>query len=257
MLQQTQVERVLGYYGRWLERWPDFRSLAEATPAEVIDAWAGLGYNRRALNLHRLAVAVVRDHGGVLPWTLPELQRLPGIGPYTAAAVLCFARDLNLPVVDTNIARVLARSLGGVASRRELTDGEVISLARDLLPRHSGRDHALALMDIGAVVCTAREPRCSDCPLRSRCAWLAAGQPKAPRQRNTVLPFEKTTRFARGRIIQALRESTSLAQAEIEERLPEEHRPNVGRHLASLARDGFLEQLPGERWGLVGRLRAG
>ena len=170
MLQQTQVERAAPRYRAFLEAFPSFGDLAAARPADVVRAWAGMGYNGRAVRLHRLAVEVVRRHGGQLPRTTEELRRLPGIGPYTASAVACFAFGAAVPVLDTNVYRVLSRLRYGIEAppRRAIEP-----LAEEMLPRGgalSASDWHQGLMDIGATVCTASNPRCTHCPLRTSCA---------------------------------------------------------------------------------------
>ncbi len=171
MLQQTPVARVEGYWHRFLDRFPDLASLARARPRAVREAWDGLGYYRRAAQLHSLARTVVRDHQGTLPTTPDELLTLPGIGPYTAGAVACFAYELNAPAVDTNVARVLRRVFhprlrAGAAGQRRLT-----ATAQALVPRR-GADAWLtnqALMELGALICTARVTRCDQCPVAPVC----------------------------------------------------------------------------------------
>ncbi len=250
MLQQTQVERVIPHYHRWLARWPGVGDLADASPADVIREWAGLGYNRRALYLHGAAVAVVERHGGTFPHDLAALRGFPGIGPYTAAAVASFAFDQPVPVADTNIARVVARARLGMATYRDAPAGAIARAARDLLPARGVRDHSLALMDLGALTCRTRDPLCNECPIRQHCAWLANGRPAqrqtAPR---TTPRFESTARYARGRIIAALRQHPSLDEATLATHLPAPHRAKLDTYLAALARDGLLI-CAGEGWSL-------
>ena len=215
MLQQTQVERVIPKYRAFLDAFPTLRALADAQPAEVIRLWAGMGYNGRAVRLHKLAREVAENHGGELPRTAEELRKLPGIGPYTAAAVASFAFGQPVPVLDTNIYRVLSRAVHGIdAPPRDA----IHPLAEALLP---GPDSSItpadwhqALMDIGATLCTARQPRCMLCPLRPFCAaaprlqsvgdptLAEASVPYAPRQSR----FQGSTRYFRGRIVDYLRE---------------------------------------------------
>lgn len=257
MLQQTQVERVLPYYERWLERWPDFASLAAATPAEVIDRWAGLGYNRRALNLHRLAGIVTAEHGGALSLDTRALLALPGVGPYTAAAVQCFVRGDRVVVSDTNISRVIARLALGAESANALPAAELHHAAETILPAEGARDHNLALMDLGAMVCSARSPVCDSCPLADRCAWRRAGFPRAVAPRSKAVAFEETARYARGRIVHALRGSEALSAQQLAAALPRRHAARVAEYLFALARDGMVEQHADGQWALPGRIRAG
>jgi A/G-specific adenine glycosylase len=169
MLQQTQVSRVEQYYRRFLLQYPTIRDLAVAAPAQVRESWEGLGYYRRAVNLHRLAVTVVEERDGVMPATVAELERLPGVGRYTAGAVASFAFERSEPAVDTNVARVIRRVFFSPRSRT--TDRRVWELARTLVPRRGRPAWSFnqAIMELGAVVCTARVARCSQCPVSSVC----------------------------------------------------------------------------------------
>ena len=240
MLQQTQVDRVLPYYERWLSRWPTIAALAAASPADVIREWAGLGYNRRALYLHRAAVAVTEQHGGVFPTDAEALRALPGVGPYTGAAIASFAGEKRVAVTDTNIARILARAVLGAGSAKDLPASQITSTANCLLPARNARDHNLALMDLGATVCTARTPSCGVCPVRGLCAWLAAGsQPSATRTHSSPA-FASTSRFARGRIIDTLRHSEGADLATLASGLPLSHRPHLLAYLNGLERDGLV-----------------
>ena len=240
MLQQTQVERVLPYWAAWLERWPAFQDLAAASPADVITAWAGLGYNRRAIALRRAATAVVQV--GRMPKSVDSLCLLPGIGQYTASAVACFAFGARVPVVDTNIARVLARAVLGVEGAKAAGPRAIEKAALLLLPARLARAHNLALMDLGATVCTARAPRCTECPLQRECAWLRDGSPRVvQRTEAQSRSFESTSRFARGRIVDVLRTVPSATLFELTAVLPELHRPGTAQYLEALRRDGLVE----------------
>ena len=199
MLQQTQVSRVVPKYEAFLARFPDPASCAATPAAETVRLWAGLGYNRRALSLHRAARNVADRHAGRLPGTLAELLALPGVGPYTARAVLCFAFERDVGVLDSNAARVLSRSV----TLRPIRQAE----ADELVPAGRGWAWNQALLDLGALVCRPR-PRCDVCPLAAAgCAWHAAGRstpdpwrpgPRQPR-------FEGSDRQGRGRLVEALR----------------------------------------------------
>lgn len=234
------------YYRAWLDRWPDVRALAAADAADVIRAWAGLGYNRRAVNLQRAAGEAARRFGDV-PADVADLLSLPGVGPYTASAVACFASDAAIPVLDTNIARVVARTRIGVAAARESSPAALTAAARELLPTGSARDHNLALMDLGATVCTARQPLCGGCPLIAHCAWHGTGGPApALPPRRPAPPFETTARYARGRILAALRDAIRpLHESEVAALLPGRHAPDAGSHLAALERDGLAVRVAG------------
>jgi A/G-specific adenine glycosylase len=175
MLQQTQVSRVLEYYPRFLRRYPSVAALARARPAAVREAWDGLGYYRRAANLHRLAREVVASHRGVIPDDPAALQRLPGVGPYTAGAVAVFAHERPVAAVDTNVRRVLSRVFGCKTAK------DVGRTALRLQPKRGKTAWSFnqALMELGALVCTARAPKCPTCPVRGDCRWyLDAGARK-------------------------------------------------------------------------------
>ena len=171
MLQQTQVSRVEAYYHRFLERYPDIHTLAEAPPAAVRESWQGLGYYRRAANLHRLAQDVVREHAGVVPAEVHQLRRLPGVGRYTAGAVASFAYERATPAVDTNVARVLRRAFHPRLPRTA-AEARLWETAERIVPRRGKAAWTFnqAIMELGALVCTARVARCGDCPVRPACA---------------------------------------------------------------------------------------
>ncbi|MGH2634199.1 MAG: A/G-specific adenine glycosylase [Tepidiformaceae bacterium] len=253
MLQQTQVDRVLPYYRRWLERWPTVEALAAATPGDVIREWAGLGYNRRALSLQRLAVEVSTHFGGAIPDDFAALRTLPGVGPYTAAAVASFAFEQSVPVADTNIARAVARVGLGVASQKLAAPLALLAETAAWLPAAGVRDHNLALMDLGAIVCRARAPSCDACPLAEVCRWRGAGFPAAdaPLVR-AAAPFEHTARFARGRIVDALRAGPVLTEFELAALLPERHAAQLAGYLAALERDGLIARAADGVWALPG-----
>lgn len=207
MLQQTQVARVVPRYEAFLERWPTPAACAASPLGEVVAAWAGLGYNRRAVNLHRCAVAVVASHGGRLPASLAELLALPGIGPYTARAVLAFAHERDgVGVLDTNAARVHARWSG-----RTLGRAEAQALADAAVPVGASWAWNQAILDLGATVCRARTPACDACPTAARCAWRAAGCPEPDPAVGSAgvsggqSRFEGSDRQGRGRLVDALR----------------------------------------------------
>lgn len=244
MLQQTQVDRVVTHYYKWLERWPSLAALASAPVAEVIRAWRGLGYNRRALNLHRLAVITVEVHDGALPLAERTLRSLPGVGEYTTAAVRCFAGEERVVVADTNIARLTGRAILGCANQRDVRPADIHDALAQLLPENGARDHNLALMDLGAMICTARAPKCDVCPLVAVCRWRSEGYRQSPSANQPVPKFETTARFARGRIVDSLRESPATTD-ELREMLPERHRVRVDGYLAGLAKDGLVVEVDG------------
>jgi len=206
MAQQTQVARVAERWAPFLERFPTAGVCAAAPVSEVVRWWSGLGYNRRAINLHRCAREVVERHAGQLPHTLDELLALPGIGPYTARAVLAFAFEADHAVVDTNTARVLARW-----EARRLTAREVQDAADAALPPGHAWAWNQAMLDLGAAVCTRRAPHCGACPVSGRCGWAAAGWPVPdPADGSSGVSggqsrFEGSDRQGRGRLVEALR----------------------------------------------------
>ncbi|MCK2036476.1 A/G-specific adenine glycosylase [Microbacterium sp. SSW1-49] len=212
MLQQTPVTRVIPHLEAWLARWPTPTAMSAATPAEVVQQWANLGYPRRALWLHRAAVEVVDRHGGIVPREVDALLALSGVGDYTARAVAVFSYGDRHPVVDTNTRRVLARAIEGRSqpsppSRRDLP------LMASLLPA-SRQDAAVvnaAAMELGATICTARAPRCQDCPIAIDCAWLDAGRPDTGDTRRRQAAYEGSDRQARGAVLRALRGAPEAA----------------------------------------------
>src|SRR5215207_4010256 len=207
MLQQTQVDRVLPYYARFLERFPTVEDLANAATSDVIRIWSGLGYNRRAVNLQRAARVVVDELGGSFPDDPADLKKLPGIGAYTAGAIAAFAHERDVAFLDTNMRRVISRVIFGSESARE---SDALEAATALVPPSQGWTWNQALIEFGALQCTARRPACIICPLRDECAAYptrqVALQLKSSRStRAKTEPFESTTRFYRGRIVEALR----------------------------------------------------
>ncbi len=214
MLQQTQVERVVQLFEAFMQRWPSFASLAVASQADVLRAWRGLGYNSRAVRLHRLAKAVVAEHGGVLPQEEAMLRALPGIGPYTARAVRAFAFNAEALAVDTNVRRIVHRTHYGIEWPPRATAAQLDVAGLALVPAGKGYAFNSALMDLGATLCTARAPKCLICPLQSICAAApldAASLAKLAKEHapkrgpQESLRFEATTRYVRGRLIERLR----------------------------------------------------
>lgn len=210
MLQQTQPSRVVACWGSFLSRFPSATACSAAPAAEVVRAWAGLGYNRRALNLHRAAQAVAEHHDGEIPPDLAALLALPGVGPYTARAVLVFAFEQDLGLVDTNAGRFLARAAVG----RRLVGAEAQEVADTLVPSGRGWAWGQAVFDLGAMVCTRRAPRCSTCPVRTHCAWAKAGFPEPDPVLGSAGVSVSQSRFVgsdrqgRGRLVDALRRGT-------------------------------------------------
>jgi A/G-specific adenine glycosylase len=207
MLQQTQVDRVIGYYEAFLARFPTATHCARARPGDVVRLWSGLGYNRRALNLHRAAMAIAGEHGGIFPPDERSLRALAGVGPYTARAVQSFAFELDVAPVDTNVVRVLARCVAG----KGLSLRHAQSLADRLLPTGCSWEFNQSMFDLGATVCTATRPACALCPLRDQCRWRLRGLPEPDpwRVSPSVRPqsqFAGSDRQGRGRLVHALRQ---------------------------------------------------
>ncbi len=210
MLQQTPVVRVIPRLTAWLERWPTPASLAASSPGDAVRAWERLGYPRRALNLHAAAVAITARHGGVVPRDVASLLALPGIGDYTARAVAAFAYGDRHPVVDTNVRRVIARAVNGAAQAGPASTKRDLAAMDTLLPLDpvEARLFNAAAMELGAVVCTARAPRCDVCPIAGDCRWRAASYPPYEGVKAAVqAKFEGSDRQVRGLIMAKLRAS--------------------------------------------------
>jgi len=241
MLQQTPVARVIPRLEEWLERWPTPAALAATPQSEAVRAWGRLGYPRRALYLHGCAVAITERHGGVVPESVPELLALPGVGEYTARAVAAFAFGHRHPVVDTNVRRVLARAISGVADPGPPSTRRDLAAMESELPedRDEARVFNAGVMELGAVVCTARAPRCDACPLRDGCRWRAAGYPEYTGPARVVQKrFEGSDRQVRGLILAELRAShRPVTREEIAGLWPDAEQ--VARALAALVADGL------------------
>ncbi|MFT8592354.1 MAG: A/G-specific adenine glycosylase [Bifidobacterium sp.] len=248
MSQQTQMSRVAPYWITWMNAWPDARALAKASTAEVITAWGHLGYPRRALRLQECARVVAEQYDNRLPQRYEELIALPGVGDYTASAVLSFAFGTRIAVIDTNIRRVLSRAALGVESLGGAATVADRKLANDLLPRDSKESNVWnqATMELGATVCTAKNPQCEICPLYEKCNFVAAGKPglaegrTRPRQH-----FKGTNRQVRGLILHALRSKTDMEPVRYQELVklwPKS--AQLDECLMSLDADGLIELLP-------------
>ena len=265
MLQQTGVGRVLPVYESFLRQFPTLQSLADAPVSDVIRAWSGMGYNRRAINLQRAARVIVEEHGGVIPRNPRALEKLPGIGRYTAAAITSFAFHRSVPVMDTNIRRVLGRVLTG---HSEIDADAGWTLAEAAVPRDGARASAWhqALMDLGATTCSARRPKCGECPVNDLCAArplmegttsitisyaelseamlpLRVAERPQPKQQGWI----GTTRYYRGRIVEALRNNMNgatplneLGPLVRDEYTADEHGEWLQELLAGLERDGLV-----------------
>ncbi len=260
MLQQTQVDRVKPKWEAFLQQFPTIEILAQAAPGDVIRAWAGLGYNRRALNLQRTAQAVLRDWGGQFPTTPEELRTLPGIGPYTAGAVACFAFERDVAFMDTNIKRVVHRVWIG-PDDMQVSERDLLKIAEAAVPAGQGWTWNQAIMELGALICTAARPRCQICPVRSECrayaAWCAADEavfsyaparPVLKKVAERSTPFTSTPRYFRGKIVETLRQiepGAWLSLAELGARIKadwtDDQRDWLLALVRGLASDGLLE----------------
>ncbi|WP_326698187.1 A/G-specific adenine glycosylase [Streptomyces sp. NBC_01754] len=251
MLQQTPVNRVLPVYEQWMARWPRPADLAADAPGEAVRAWGRLGYPRRALRLHGAAQAITERHGGDVPSEHGQLLALPGIGEYTAAAVASFAYGQRHAVLDTNVRRVFARAATGIQYPPNATTAAERKLARALLPEEDARAArwAAATMELGALVCTAKNEDCGRCPIAAQCAWRLAGKPAhqgAPRRGQT---YAGTDRQVRGRLLAVLRESVApVSQAALDSVWEEP--VQRARALDGLVADGLVEPLAGGRYRL-------
>jgi A/G-specific adenine glycosylase len=252
MLQQTPVERVRRPWQAWLERWPTPAALAAAPPGDAVRAWGRLGYPRRGLRLHQAAQMIMNDFEGQVPEDRESLLKLPGVGLYTAAAIRSFAYGRREVVLDTNVRRVLTRSVHGFAYPSSVPTGRERALAERLTPHEPQRAArwAVASMELGALVCRARDPACDACPVADLCAWRQAGYPtrNGPPRRSQA--YQGTDRQCRGALLAVLRASDEpmagrdLAEAwqDLEQR---------DRALASLVQDGLVVAI-GDRWALPG-----
>ncbi|MFJ3584882.1 A/G-specific adenine glycosylase [Streptomyces sp. NPDC090127] len=251
MLQQTPVVRVLPVYEQWLARWPRPADLAADAPGEAVRAWGRLGYPRRALRLHAAAVAITERHGGDVPNEHAALLALPGIGEYTAAAVASFAYGQRHPVLDTNVRRVFARAATGVQYPPNATTAAERRLARELLPQDEGTAArwAAASMELGALVCTAKNEDCGRCPISDRCAWRLAGKPAHAGPARRGQTYAGTDRQVRGRLLAVLRDSAGpVSQAALDAVWDEA--VQRGRALDGLVADGLVEPLEDGRYRL-------
>jgi A/G-specific adenine glycosylase len=251
MLQQTPVVRVLPAYASWLARWPTPAALAAEPPGEAVRAWDRLGYPRRALNLHASARAIVERHGGTVPADYDELRALPGVGAYTAAAVASFAYGRRHAILDTNVRRVLARLVTGVQYPPKAQTSAELKLAESLLPLEPSEaaTWGVAVMELGALVCTARSPRCTDCPVATDCTWRLAGKPAhegPPRKGQT---YAGTDRQCRGRLLAVLRHSSGpVEKAALDDVWADVLQRE--RSLAALIEDGLVDPLDDGRYAL-------
>lgn len=252
MLQQTPVARVLPIWTEWVRRWPTPSATAAASAADVLRAWGKLGYPRRAKRLHECAIVIARDHGDVVPDDVETLLGLPGVGSYTARAIACFAYRQRVPVVDTNVRRVVARAVHGRAEAGNPSATRDQADVAELLPDDErAPTFSVALMELGATVCTARTPKCGLCPLDA-CGWRQAGFPPATGPARRAQTYAGTDRQVRGRLLDVLRDNDSpvtRAQLDVAWLTDTAQRD---RALFSLLDDGLVTQTADGRFALAG-----
>ena len=248
MLQQTPVARVLPVWTEWMRRWPTPAALAAEAPGEAVRAWGRLGYPRRALRLHAAATAMVARHGGQVPSSYDDLRALPGVGDYTAAAVATFAFGSRTAVLDTNVRRVYRRVFDGSDDMTASPSVAERAAALARVPVDQPARYSVAVMELGALVCTSRAPACDRCPAATCCAWLAAGRPAAAVPR-AGQRYDGTDRQARGRLLAVLRERPDpVAGAELDLAWPDARQR--ARALDGLVADGLVEPLDDGRYRL-------
>ena len=256
MLQQTQVDRVVPIFGTFISRFPNFAALAKGPRSEVVRYWKGLGYNTRAVRLKALADAVVSKFEGEMPSDEKALLELPGVGPYTVAAIRAFAFNYDAAASDTNVRRIVHRVHFGIEYPVKANTKELERVARQLVPKGEAHDWNSAMMDLGALVCTARAPRCSACPLQTLCIAAPIDAARLERLREEFakptgakepVPFEATARFARGRIVDRLRElppGERISLLQLEREIVGVVPPKVGERfdelLVALEKDGIV-----------------
>jgi len=247
MLQQTPVARVLPIYIEWMKRWPTPAALAAATPAQVITAWGRLGYPRRALRLHECAKVISTQYKGQIPETQSELRELPGIGDYTSAAIIAFAFEGRSLVLDINIRRVFARVIDGVEVPTAAPTKSEREKREKLIPSKKPHVWAAATMELGALICTAKNPKCGQCPLADQCIWRSLDYPLSDQPKRTQ-SWHGTDRQCRGVIVQALRENPALSKKEIMQLwdVPSQ----VEKALLTLLEDGLVVAQRGQQFSL-------
>jgi A/G-specific adenine glycosylase len=255
MLQQTPVVRVLPVWIEWMHRWPTPTTLAVSPAAEAIRMWGRLGYPRRALRLHTCAVALVEHHDGRVPESVAELLALPGIGTYTAHAVAAFAFGQRRPVVDTNVRRFVARAVTGEPDAGPATTSADLGAVERLLPLTAARAAraSAAFMEIGALICTARSPKCPQCPLWSTCAWRALGSPPSTSPARRAQAYAGTDRQIRGSLLAVLRDASGpVHRTKLDLAWPEADRRATA--LVSLIADGLAVELRPDVFALAGEV---
>jgi A/G-specific adenine glycosylase len=254
MLQQTPVNRVLPVWAAWMARWPDPAALAAEPSGEAVRMWGRLGYPRRALRLHQAATAIVEQHDGAVPPGLDDLLALPGIGTYTARAVAAFAFRQRQPVIDVNVRRLVARAIEGRAEGPAGVSRADLALVEGLLPgdQETAAQVSAAFMELGALVCVARAPRCAGCPVKERCAWLEAGSPPADGPARRPQGYAGTDRQVRGRLLAVLRDADGPVDAELLDTVWDEP-VRRDRALRGLLDDGLAVAVAPGRYALPGQ----
>jgi A/G-specific adenine glycosylase len=237
MLQQTPVARVLPVYTEWMKRWPTPRDMAKASGGDVITAWGRLGYPRRALRLLECAKVISNDYNNRVPDTEMELRKLPGIGEYTAAAIVAFAFKERSLVLDINIRRLFARAIDGVEVPTSAVNKNERKDRAALIPVRNPHTWAAATMELGALVCTAAKPKCEVCPISIQCKWRSLNYPKSDAPKRTQA-WNGTDRQCRGVIVQALRESKQLSKKELSKLWSMQQQ--FEKALLSLEQDGLI-----------------
>jgi A/G-specific adenine glycosylase len=253
MLQQTPVVRVEPAWRSWMTRWPTPAALAADPQSEAVRMWGRLGYPRRAMRLHACSLAIVERHGGRVPDDLDQLLALPGVGTYTARAVATFAYGQRHPVVDTNVRRVVSRAVEGKPDAGPATTAADLVAMEELLPGETARAAraSIAFMELGAIVCTARAPKCADCPFHQVCAWRLTGEPLPAGPSRKPQRYAGTDRQVRGLLLEVLRHATGPVPRQ---RLDAVWADEVqrARALAGLVEDGLVEALGKDDFGLAG-----
>lgn len=247
MLQQTPVHRVLPQWHRWMELWPTPADLASAPLSDALREWGRLGYPRRAKRLHESAQIIVRDFNGVVPEEIDQLRKLPGIGEYTAAAISAFAFANSELVLDINIRRLYTRCWLGKSAPTSAPNNSERELARGLIPENDDGTWAAATMELGALICKARNPLCEECPLMNQCLWREIGYPEDEVNKKRV-QWHGSDRQCRGAIMQALREKPAVTEAELKKIWS--RRSQYEKALASLLEDGLIQK-EGKRFNLA------
>ncbi|MBO0842644.1 MAG: A/G-specific adenine glycosylase [Nocardioides sp.] len=251
MLQQTPVSRVLPVHAAWIDRWPTPADLAAEPTGEAVRAWGRLGYPRRALRLHAAATAIVERHDGVVPSSYADLIELPGIGDYTAAAIASFAYGRRHVVLDTNVRRVFARALSGVEFPAQSVNKAERELAAGVLPddEPTAASWSVAVMELGALVCTATKPACAACPIVEMCAWHGAGRPAYDGPPRKVQTWAGTDRQCRGRILAVLRDSDApVHRSRLD--IVWSDAPQRERSLKALLTDHLIEEVAEDMYAL-------